>query len=403
MTAARLRDAATWLMGLALALAPAYVVRTHFGPLPTTLLEIVLVPAIALGWVAFRAELPWRSPYAWPAALLLVAASLDTLLAPDRRAALGIWKAYFVEPVAAGLVIAAMARSRDRARIILAGLALGAVWAGLANAYVDGHAILTHTFNKVTPQVALYNSANDTALFQEPVAAFALAVAFSGGDRRERVAGALVYVVAALAILLSYSRLGWISLIVLTLFVAAFSPWRRWILAATAVIAVAAFAASHTVRDRILVEFNPDSPDNTLRLRIPLWKSTLNMLIHRPLFGGGLSGFQKSVEPYRDPAFKEPLIYPHNLLLNFWSETGVLGLAAFLWLLVQVLRVGRRLLKAGAWPRTLGIGLLAMLLAVVVHGLGDVPYFKNDLAISFWALLAVPAGALMAADNRSQP
>lgn len=380
-------------MGAALALAPAYVIRFRFGPLPTTLLEIVLLAAIAAGLAAFRDQLPWRSPYTWPAALLLVAATLDTVVAPDHRAALGIWKAYFVEPVAAGLVIAAMARSRGRARILLAGIGVAAVASAVINGYTDGHAILTHTFNTTTPQVAIYNSANDIPLFLEPPAAFALAIALHGDDQRERFAGAAVYALSALAILLSYSRLGWISLIVLTLAVAAFSRWRAWVLGGTAALAAAGFVLSHTVRDRILVEFDPNSSKNTILLRLPLWRSTLNMLVHHPVFGGGLSGFKESVEPYRDPAYHEPLIYPHNLALNFWSETGILGLAAFVWLLVQAARVGRRLLAAWPWPRALGIGLLAMLLAIVVHGIGDVPYFKNDQSLVFWALLAVPAGA----------
>ena len=26
---------------------------------------------------------------------------------------------------------------------------------------------------------------------------------------------------------------------------------------------------------------------------------------------------------------------------------------------------------------------------IIIHGLVDVPYFKNDLAVMFWALLAI--------------
>jgi len=48
---------------------------------------------------------------------------------------------------------------------------------------------------------------------------------------------------------------------------------------------------------------------------------------------------------------------------------------------------------ANGW-RALQLGILLALFAVVVHGLLDVPYFKNDLALELWALLAlVVAGA----------
>jgi hypothetical protein len=32
---------------------------------------------------------------------------------------------------------------------------------------------------------------------------------------------------------------------------------------------------------------------------------------------------------------------------------------------------------------------LLALVAVIVHGLVDVPYFKNDLSLEFWTLLAL--------------
>jgi O-antigen ligase len=142
------------------------------------------------------------------------------------------------------------------------------------------------------------------------------------------------------------------------------------------------------------VEFDPASPDNTLSLRLSLWRSALNLLAHHPLLGGGLSGFQSSVQPYRDPAYREALIDPHNLFLNFWSETGLLGLLAFVWLSVVAVRYVARGVRGGSGSRALSIGVGAALLAVLVHGLLDVPYFKNDLALVFWVLLAVQVASL---------
>lgn len=375
-------------MALALALAPAYVVRFHVGPLPSTLLEAVLVVAIAAGLAGYWREIPWRNPYTWTALLFLAGATLDVWFTPDRRAAAGLWKAYFIEPVLAGLVIAALAPRRSR--LLLLAIGVGALVPALVNAYVDGHALLTHTFNERTPQVAIYNSANAIPLFLEPVAAFALAIAAHGPVRRERVLAAVLFAVYALAILLSFSRLGWITLVALGLFVAAFHR-HRWVAFAGALGAAAAlFFGSHSVRDRILVEFQPNSPANSLALRIPLWRATLAMLRDRPLTGAGLSGFKAAITPYAARAgYAEDLIYPHNLLLNAWTETGLLGLLGFAGTLVQSIRVGIRRLVEDRWRRALAIGLLGMVLTILVHGIGDVPYFKNDQALVFWALLAI--------------
>lgn len=394
----RLRQPAVLLVSLALAASPAYVIRPHLGPLPTTALELLLVPAILLGLYAFWDQIPWRSPFTWPALLLLAAASLGTIFTPDHRAALGLWKAYFVEPMLAGLVIAAMATEERRARWILAGLAVAGLVVALLNIGVDLRALAGHTYDRVTPPVVIYNSANAIPLYLEPLLAFALAFALYAGERRDRIAAAALVAVFAAADLLSNSRLGWITLLAIGATVALFHRHRWRVYAAGAIAAVVAFAASGSVRHRILVEFEPNSPENTLALRGSLWRSTLNMLVHQPVFGGGLAGFKRSVEPYRDPSYHEDLIYPHNLVLNLWSETGLLGLAAFAWLLVQVVRVARRALARGSWPRLVAIGMLGMVVALVVHGIGDVPYFKNDQALAFWGLLGVTLGS--AADNQ---
>jgi O-antigen ligase len=152
--------------------------------------------------------------------------------------------------------------------------------------------------------------------------------------------------------------------------------------------------ASGSVRRRVLVELDPTSSQNTIGLRMSLWKSSLNMLAHKPLFGSGLSGFKKSILPYRDPGYHEDLIYPHNVLLNFWSETGLLGLVAFVWMMVQAVRTALRGLIGGPWPRAMAVGLLGLAVAFGLHGMVDLPYFKNDQALAFWALVGVQLGSL---------
>jgi O-antigen ligase len=241
----------------------------------------------------------------------------------------------------------------------------------------------------------IYTSANAIPLYLEPLVAFALPLAVFDEDRRTRAMAAAFVALSAVAAGLSFSRAGWLTLIAQVVLVALFSRWRWRLIAAAAVVVAAAFVLSRRVRDRILVELDLSSPANTIVLRLALWKSTLNMLLHRPLFGGGLSGFKASIQPYRDPAYHENQIYPHNLFLNFWAETGLLGLLAFLWLMVQVVRSGLRGLEAGGWARIMAIGVLGVVLSFLVHGLLDAPYFKNDQALAFWVLLGIQLGSVL--------
>jgi O-antigen ligase len=399
---ARMQPVATWLMALALAMSPSYIVHPRLGPLPTSLLEIVLVIALLTGFYAFWDEIPWRNPYTWPALVLLVAATISVFTAPDLKAAAGIWKAYFVEPALAGLVIVAMAAKRDRSRLLLAGLGVAGAVIAIANIARALLAILVyHDFNTVTPPVWIYNSGNAIPLYLEPLLAFALALVFFGDDGRERTLAVAFAALAGLAVFLSFSRAGWLTFGVLVLLMALLSRWRWIVGGATILIGGALFAGSGSVRHRILVEFDFHNKDNTVALRWQLWRSTWNMLTHNPVFGAGLSGFKQVLVPYRVPEYRENLIYPHNLFLNFWSETGLLGLVAIVWVLVQIGRVAARGLKVAGqpWVRALTLGLIGMLVAIVLHGMVDVPYFKNDQALAFWALLAVQLGALQAATS----
>src|SRR5438309_5675326 len=81
------------------ALAPAYVIRWHVGPLPTTLLEVALLVTIAifvLETIQRRAAIPWRGPLTWPAAVFILAGAISVVVSGDHRAALGLYRAYFL-------------------------------------------------------------------------------------------------------------------------------------------------------------------------------------------------------------------------------------------------------------------------------------------------------------------
>jgi DMSO/TMAO reductase YedYZ heme-binding membrane subunit len=50
-----------------------------------------------------------------------------------------------------------------------------------------------------------------------------------------------------------------------------------------------------------------------------------------------------------------------------------------------------------AWA-AIQLGVFLALIGIVVHGLFDVPYFKNDLSLEFWALLGLSYAGVRWAD-----
>src|SRR4029077_1793108 len=110
---------------------------------------------------------------------------------------------------------------------------------------------------------------------------------------------------------------------------------RVWLLAGVLVTGVVV-ALIPPVFHRISLEFQNVNGTTLFGRagRIELWTATLRMLREHPIFGAGLSGFADRIGPFWNADHPERFIDPHNIVLNFWVETGILGLIAFGWILV---------------------------------------------------------------------
>jgi O-antigen ligase len=380
------------------ALTPAYVVRWHVGPLPTTLLEVAILATVAifgLETIRLHAAIEWRGPLTMPALLFIIAGAISVLVSGDHRAALGLFRAYFLEPAAFFVILGAVASTPRRAGLILLGLAAGGAVAAILNVAVVLDALRHHVLDlATTPPVVIYQTANAVSLYLVPLVAMAAAILVHGRGRAERWLSGLFLAVALPACLLSFSRGGYLALAAVALGLALSHRWAKVLVPA---VAVAALAVSQVplIRHRIAYELHP-LPGNTLDFRLRIWGQTLRLLSHHPVLGIGLSYYQQAMGPYWQDLPK--VIYPHNIVLNFWAVTGLLGLVAFGWLTIRAFIMGwRGWRRHSAEWRPYDLGIMLFLVAVVVHGLVDVPFFKNDLSLEFWALL----GILWAADRWS--
>jgi putative inorganic carbon (HCO3(-)) transporter len=239
--------------------------------------------------------------------------------------------------------------------------------------------------------VVIYTTANALALFLGPLIAVAGSLTLYSTDRAVRLAGAAFLVVAVPSMLLSFSRGGYLAIAAAAVGLALSHRRRVWLLAGTAGDGLLV-ALIPPIFHRISVEFqNVNGTTFFGRAgRLELWSATLRMLREHPLFGAGLSGFADRIAPFWNPTHPERFIDPHNIVLNFWVETGVLGVIAFAWILVVAFRVTWRGWRASEpdW-RPIELGVLLAMVAIIVHGLVDVPYFKNDLSLQFWALIGL--------------
>ena len=208
--------------------------------LPFTVLEVVLLLTVVTfaveSWRAHRR--PWVStPFGSLIALLWVATAIAVVVSPDHRDALGIAKAYLVEPVLYFFVAVQVLRSAaDRERLVLALYVTGLVVA-VSQAVAVAHAVLTHTLNlSVAPPVPtwLWTNNNFGGIVLDPLVGLAAGLAVLGRVRWRRwhIAAA---VVLAVGDVLTMSRGSWLALVAMALLLAALHPQRRRLLALCAV------------------------------------------------------------------------------------------------------------------------------------------------------------------------
>jgi putative inorganic carbon (HCO3(-)) transporter len=123
-----------------------------------------------------------------------------------------------------------------------------------------------------------------------------------------------------------------------------------------------------------------------------MWKGAVRIIKANPILGTGLASFPVVYEKYKEASHTEFFPNPDELYLTLWIEMGLLGLLAFVWLMVKFFKTGLSLaksLRTTDYGLPMAVGLMAAMVALLVHGFFDTPYFKNDLAVVFWTFVGL--------------
>lgn len=123
---------------------------------------------------------------------------------------------------------------------------------------------------------------------------------------------------------------------------------------------------------------------SSLSSRLMIWNSSWKMIQNHPFSGIGPGNFQSTYleyQKYFPPYLEWAVPQPHNLYLAFYLQTGLLGLLGFLLLCLKWFSLGLEQKNT-----TFSVVSLGILFYLLVHGLVDTPYWKNDLAYSFWVI-----------------
>jgi len=377
----------------------------------------------------------------------LIIAFISAGVAGFSSPSLGIFKAYFFEPALLFILILNIFQ-KDYLKKIGLSLAIGAF---IVSVYAIFQKItglgITNPFwaDEATRRaVSFFGYPNAVGLYFGPIIPILLAILFIPREHKEpslfekkiffplkikqisiiglsKLFLVLIIICSLLAVIFAQSEGALIGLLA-ALFIFALLDNKRSRITAIiiAVIAVSSVFAylptrEYAVKKLTLMDFSG-------QVRRYQWKETLNMLNDGRFFSGaGLANYQKTIAPYHqdgffyddgtDPNFHqhtvesaeyraktwhpvEIYLYPHNIILNFWSELGFFGMILFVWILLKAIYQLSIIIYHSKKIKDrkslfIAIGLLGSIITIIVNGLVDVPYFKNDLSCLFWILVAI--------------
>ncbi|MCL4255736.1 MAG: O-antigen ligase family protein, partial [Anaerolineae bacterium] len=125
------------------------------------------------------------------------------------------------------------------------------------------------------------------------------------------------------------------------------------------------------------VDINPEN--YAVIERLAHWQAALNMGRDNTWFGVGFGNYDATYETYRLINWKFSLGHAHNYYLNVLAETGIIGLVAYMGVLISLLIITWRTIRQhpDTLARMTAIGLLGSWVYLMTHSMTDNLYVNN--------------------------
>ena len=202
-----------------------------------------------------------------------------------------------------------------------------------------------------------------------------------------------------LSLVWTYSRSAWAAVLAATAILAVLKKNGGLLILLIAGLMLGALFAPVKVKQRFLSLGDPSS--GTVVERKILWKESFRMIAQNPWLGLGVNTYAVNEPHFKSKEVYTDNQYAHNGYLQMAAEIGLLGLLSF------VLCIGYGLISAGItlfrtrepFVGAAGLGLLAGLLAFLMHAATDTDLQSTLLINLFWFSMGVLWAAKRLADS----
>jgi len=262
--------------------------------------------------------------------------------------------------------------------------------------------------SKTTRVYSYLGNPNLLAGYLLPAVIFSLVAIFAWQSWLKKASALTMFIVNTACLVLTFSRGGWIGLVVSILVAMALLVywksiemppfWRTWslpiVLGGLIGVLLLAVIFVEPVRLRVFSIF-ADRQDSSNNFRRNVWDAVFEMIADRPILGigPGHNSFNKVYPLYQRPRYTALSAY--SILLEVAVETGFVGLACFLWLIIVAFNTAflqmRRLRQLrnveGFWL----IGAIAILSGMLAHGTVDTVWYRPEVNTLWWLIVGLIA------------
>jgi O-antigen ligase len=391
-----------WLCLLFVSL-PLYLIRFPLFGIPATLLECVIGAATLftiyklITNTAFREESKKRLFALQEEKILLAAiilfiigATLGVYYSLHLRAALGEWKAFYIEPLLIALLTFIHVRTRKDIHQLIYSLFVGSIILGLYTivqrftGFGVPYAFWENGASyRVTGWYGFPNAVGQ-ALFPSAILSLGLFIIHTT-EKTIRIKESILYTAAfftsILGILFAKSTGSLLAVIAgMGIFLVGYKKTRipSLILGGIMLISLFLLPSDQALRQELLAE------NRSGQIRVSMWKEAIEFLRANPFSGAGLASYTDRIVPYHTQVNGENIEifhHPHNMFLTMWVNIGLFGFVGYVLLLVWVGKKSITLLQSNILFALLP---LAVMVGFIVAGLVDSPYIKNDMSVLFW-------------------
>ena len=371
----------TWGVYLIVFCLPLYLVRFRIFGIPTTILESMIYGLFII-WLInnLKNQLFSRSLKKLiflncfiGIILILIGVSLATIFSSDLRTSAGIWKAWFVDPILFFIVLISVIKNSKQVKKVLFSLFLsGTVVSIISLVY-----LILGKLDPVGRLEAFYTSPNYLAMYLAP----ALVIGFGLITRKNIISSTFILlsiICLVLSIIFTYSFGAWLGIVAALgfgffIYLLKLKKRLAWIILGFSLVFILILGYLALIQRGA-----------SLEARLIIWQRAFEVFKTHPIFGIGPGTFGNYFPFY--PEWGVP--QPHNIFLAFLLQTGLLGFIGFIGVLTWFFRAGFKLLNINCY---LLIVIMSIMVYILVHGLADTTYWKNDLSAVFWLVIGLMA------------